>query len=74
MSASFARRGCVLLFVEERRFVYAWYRIIVFFHVQLLFLSERWTYQNIMVFIPFAIEVAQSTYIRVTQVNVLTYW
>ena len=38
-----------------------------------MFLSETWTYQNIMVFTTFAIKVAQHTYIRVIQVNVLIY-
>ena len=38
-----------------------------------MFLSERWRYQNIMVFPTFAIKVAQHTYIRVIQVNVLIY-
>ena len=74
MSASFARRRCVLLFVEQKRFVYAWHRIIVFFQVQFLFFSERWTYKNIMVSITFAIKVAQNTYIRAIQVNLLIYW
>ena len=59
---------------EIDKFMYAWYRIIVSFQVQFSFLYEKWTYQNIMVFITFAIKVAQRTYIRVIQVKVLIYW
>ena len=58
---------------EIDKFVYAWDRVIVSFHEQFSFLSERWTYQNIMVFITFAIKVAQRTYIRVIRVNMLIY-
>ena len=42
--------------------------------VQLSFFSERLTYQNIMVLIRFAIQIAQRTYISAIQVNVLIYW
>ena len=61
-----------------------WYehRVIVYFQVQIALFSERWTYQNIMVFITFFINIAQRTYyvrcaiyyIIAIQVNVLIYW
>ena len=41
---------CVLFFVvQNNKFVCAWHRIIVYFHVQFSFLYEKWVYQNIMV-------------------------